>query len=405
MKRQEITPKISNRLVQLELFPLRLPFRHPFLHAAAQRSSTDTLIAAALLADGTVGFGEAVPRTYVTGETIESVQYDVRTVLADSLKNMQPDNFSEALEQADNLPFQNEQGRNMNCARCCVELALLDAYGKFFQTPLSGIAGWLGFGAFTSLRPDHPVRVSGILDGSRLARTKHRFRLMRWFGMHDFKLKLGGPHDEENLKIIYKKLKRSFRNERLSWRVDANGAWDIDTAVAMSEILSQMEVYCLEQPIAAGDQSHWKTLADLSQVPLMADESLLSSEDAEYFAQNDLVDYFNIRISKNGGLLPSLRLAEIAYKWGREHILGAMVGESGILAAAGIQFLQMVPHTAAAEIAYSTFLLREDLVSPPIRFGYGGKLRKLNGPGLGIEVKKDRLAKYLAASPRKIGLA
>ncbi len=405
MKRQKITPKISNRLVQLELFPLRLPFRQVFSHAAAQRDCTDTLVAAALLADGTVGFGEAVPRTYVTGETMESVQYNIRTILADSLKNVQPENFSDVLELADNLPFLNEHGQIINCARCCVELALLDAYGKHFQTSLSGITGWLGFGAFTGLGQNKPVRVSGILDGSHPAHTRRRFRLMRWFGLRDFKVKLGGPHDEENIKILYKKMKHSFRNERLSWRVDANGAWDIDTAVAMSEILSEMDVYCLEQPIAASDLSHWKTLSDLSLIPLMVDESLISYEDAEYFAQNDLVDYFNIRISKNGGLIPSLRMAEIAYKWGREYILGAMVGETGILAAAGLQFLQMVPEVAAAEIAYSTFLLQEDIVTPPIRFGYGGKLKKLSGPGLGIEVRKDRLAKYLVGPPRKIILA
>ena len=395
---------MSNRLVELQLFQLRLPFKRKFAHAAAQRSSTDTVVAAALLADGTVGYGEGLPRRYVTGETVESVLFNISDTLARHLEKVEPKTFADLLDLADNLPFTNEQGRIINSARCCVELALLDAYGKYFKSGPAQIAGWLGYGVFFGPGSIDKVRVSGVLDGSEPRRLARTLRRMRWFGLRDFKLKLGCEYDEANLALVGRRLSRALQRDKATLRVDANGGWDVDTAVAMSEELAQWGVYCMEQPLAADDKAHWSVLADLTQVPLMADESLISFEDAEFLAQNDLVDMFNIRISKNGGLLAAMHLAEIASKYSRQIQLGAMVGESGILGAAGRQFLQMVPQVVFTEICYSTYLLKKDIVRQDMRFGYGGRLRPLERWGLGMEISRRDLGKYLVAQPRKINL-
>jgi L-Ala-D/L-Glu epimerase / N-acetyl-D-glutamate racemase len=396
---------MSNRLVQLELFHLYLPFRGKFTHAVGRQDGTDTVVAVALLADGTVGFGEGVPCSDVTGETIKSVFYNVADTLAESLERVEPKSFTELLDMADQLPFINEQGQIINTARCCVELALLDAYGKYFGNNMSSLAGWLGFGGFAEGGGLKQIRVSGVLDGVNHRKLARRLRLMRLYGLRDFKLKMGCRNDQENLELLYRRLRQSLRRQEVSLRVDANGVWDIDTAVAMSEKLADYQVCCLEQPLAVTDRSHLFTLAGLSTTPLMADESLVSLEDAQFLLENNLVDYFNIRISKNGGLLPALRLAEMAASNGLGYQLGAMVGESGILAAAGRHFLQMVPDVTFTEISYGTFLLQEDIVDQQMRFGYKGRLRPLHRAGLGISVSRKKIAKFTAAPPKKIHLA
>jgi L-alanine-DL-glutamate epimerase-like enolase superfamily enzyme len=401
---------LSNRLLELQLYPLNLPFRSGFKHAAAERQGTDTVVAAALLADGTIGYGEGLPRKYVTGESVESVLYNIEDILADNLRKVEPKTFADLLDLADNLPFTNAQNQIINSARCCVELALLDAYGKYFTSGLAGIAGWMGYGRFASApdlrrRTIRNVRVSGVLDGSEPAKLAKRLRLMRWYGLRDFKLKVGCEHDEENLEFLYRKLQQALDREKVTLRVDANGAWDVDTAMTMIEKLIARQVCCLEQPLAPEDRDHMFTLADLSRLALMADESLITLENAEYLAENDLVDDFNIRISKNGGLLASVRLAELAAKFDRDITLGAMVGESAILAAAGRQFLQMVPNVKWTEICYSTFLLQEDLCFEKMRFGFAGKLATLRKNGLGIRVDREKITKFLSQPPRKIPLA
>ena len=173
----------------------------------------------------------------------------------------------------------------------------------------------------------------------------------------------------------------------------------------MSRTLPDYHVCCLEQPLDSADHAHWPTLANLTDVPLMADESLLTYSDGEYLAANDLVDYFNIRISKNGGLIPSLRLAALAARHRRRYQLGAMVGESGILAAAGRKFMQLTPKTSFTEICYGTFLLQSDLVKPNLRFKYRGRITPLTDPGLGVQVSREKITQFLAQPARKITLA
>lgn len=395
---------VGNRLVQLELFHLRLPFRQSFRHAAAERDATETVVAAAHLADGTIGWGEGLPREYVTGETIESVLYNITEVPAVRLGGVEPASFTEVLEAANELPFSNGQGQVINAARCCVELAVLDAYGKYFGTDLSSITGWMGHPALTGALCERPPGVSGVLGSGRAREVGRRLRLMRLYGLRDFKLKLGCEDDEANLELVHRRLGRALRRGRATLRVDANGAWDIDAAVGMSHRLADFQVCCLEQPLAPTDRSHWATLADLTAVPLMADESLVTLADAEYLGQNDLVDFFNIRISKNGGLIPALRLAALAGQYSRGFQLGAMVGETGILAAAGRRFLQMVPQASFTEICYAGFLLREDIVEPEMRFRYGGRLSKLAGAGLGVTVQRSKLEQFLVQPVRKMAL-
>ena len=179
---------LSNRLLELELFHLRLPFRRKFAHAAAQRNATDTVVVAALLADGTVGYGEGLPRPYVTGETVDSVLYNISDTFAGRLAAVEPAGFAELLERLDDLPFINDQQQIVNSARCAVELALLDAYGKYFNHDLSSIPGWLGDPALAGRPSIETIRVSGVLGTGQPDRLVRQLRLMRLYGLRHFKL-------------------------------------------------------------------------------------------------------------------------------------------------------------------------------------------------------------------------
>ena len=199
MPNSQDPPNVSNRLLELELLHLRLPFRRPFAHAAAQRSATETVVVAALLADGTVGYGEGLPRSYVTGETIESVLYNIYDTFADLLVDLEPAGLPELLERLDSLPFTNDQNQLINTARCAVELALLDAYGRHFQQDLSAIPGWIGDPGLAGRPSIETIPVSGVLGTDHPDRLVRQIRLMRLYGLRHFKLKVGSPNDLHNL--------------------------------------------------------------------------------------------------------------------------------------------------------------------------------------------------------------
>ena len=75
-----------------------------------------------------------------------------------------------------------------------------------------------------------------------------------------------------------------------------------------------------------------------------------------------------------------------------------MVGETSILSAAGRRFLEVVPDVAFAEGSYGKFLLTDDVVSSPVGFGFGGKIKPLAGLGWGVDVLPNAL-KRLAGLP------
>jgi len=350
-----------------------------FEHARAGRSTSTGLLVRLALDDGAVGWGEGIPRDYVTGETLESAVEIIRRVYADRL-------LADAPLAA---PPVEGDGVVHNAAWCACELAYLDAVGKSREVRVADmLARELGFKPHRRLR-----RVSAILSSGSVEKVRRSLRLMRLLAFRDYKLKVGkdADQDEANLAECHRQLGRGLRRRRgptrRTLRVDANGAWDLDEAVRRAEGLARWGVIAVEQPLAKGNEAALAELRRRTSVPIMLDESLLTIPGAERLVRGGQVDFFNIRISKNGGLVQSLKLAQLAHRSGVDFQLGCMVGETGILSAAGRIFLELAGRRARfSEGSYGRFLLRADVTRERLSFGYGGFVRAMTGPGLGVHV-------------------
>ncbi len=97
-------------------------------------------------------------------------------------------------------------------------------------------------------------------------------------------------------------------------------------------------------------------------------------------------DLFNLRLSKCGGYIPSLRLAQFARQHGLGYQLGCQVGETAILSAAGRHFASSVRDIRYVEGSYDRHLVKEALGTEDITFGWGGWAPALAGPGLGVAI-------------------
>jgi muconate cycloisomerase len=217
---------------------------------------------------------------------------------------------------------------------------------------------------------------------------------MRWYGLCDFKLKMGFPAevDAENLRLVHRQLRRGLRAGRCTLRVDANSAWTPDSVPDRARRLAEFGVCVLEQPADMRPLEMVK-LARECPLPLMADECLLDEGDAAVLADEPRI-WWNVRISKNGGILPALDLCRRAAERGVPFVVGCLVGETGILSAAQRRLLELAPPPRFVEGNYGRFLLRDDLTRPSLRFGYGGRMRPLPGPGLGVRVDEGQLRRY-----------
>jgi len=353
--------------VRLDIHRVSIPMRR-FEHAGAVRDIAENVVIRMAFDDGSTGWGETLPRDYVTGETIETVLGDLQETIWPALGGgLAPDELAAAAGQG---------RRCRNAAVCALESACV----------------WRA--------PDLPgrgriaARVSGVLGSADPARTAKHLRLMRWFGLRDFKLKLGFDEDTdaENLRIVAGKLAGRIARERGSLRVDVNGGWDAATAPDRIAALRQHGVCVVEQPVTCSAEE-MAELAHRCDLPLMADESLLTPADAETLLGAGDRIWWNIRISKNGGPLQALRLVRLAAERSIPFTLGCMVGETSILSALQRVVLQRGPRPRFVEGNYGRLLLSDDLTGRSLRFAYGGRLQALAGLDA-VAPQADKLARY-----------
>jgi len=371
------------RVVEMTAWHVRIPLKKPIRHASHTRTETANVVVRCTLADGAQGFGEGVPREYVTGETIDSAlhllqQSDLRSQLADCT------DFAQAVAVAERLRLAPIPGDDRQCqgngARCAVELALLDAFGRHFGEPASAVTRLL---APELHEPKRGVRYSGAITSADGFKAKLAAYKMRIYGFRHLKIKVGieGQNDIKRLMAI-----RGCVGVRMDLRLDANEAWTPQNVIQRIVELKPFRIAAVEQPVPHADASCLAHVRQETRVPIMLDESLCGLSDAEQAIAAGTCDLFNLRLSKCGGFIPTLRLAQVARRAGLGCQLGCQVGETAVLSAAGRHFAASVGGLRYLEGSYDRHLVKEALGTRDLTFGWGGWARILPGPGLGITV-------------------
>jgi muconate cycloisomerase len=379
------------RIVEFTAYIVRLRLRKPFRHASHSRETSDNVLVACRLEDGTLGWGEGVPRPYVTGETPEGVLSQLAaTDLAGQCETdcrSWEDVIGLCSRYQPAIPEPDPRGCLANSHRCAVELSILDAFGRIFGEPVSAVAR-----AFPAAQPiltsSDSVQYSGAVTVSTPRKEIVGALKIRIYGFAHCKVKVGlsARDDQTRLRRI-----RRWLGPRLDLRVDANEAWDPSAVITEVTPLLKYGVRCIEQPVAHEHVDAMKAIRCQLPVPVMLDESLTGVIDAEAAIRNETCDLFNIRLSKCGGFLNSLHLAALAHSAGLGYQLGCHPGESGILSAAGRHFATSVRDIRYVEGSYDRHLLRELLTNEDMTFGFGGRAPALQGPGLGVTVNRDVL--------------
>ena len=214
-------------------------------------------------------------------------------------------------------------------------------------------------------------------------------------------MKLGGWGDDDPARLH---TIRRWIGSRMDLRIDANGALPSTDARQKLEQLAPYRISCVEQPLPHEELAALAELRRQIPVPIMLDESLTSLRDAESAIAADACDLFNIRLSKCGGFLTSLRLAAIAREAGLGYQLGCHPGETGILSAAGRHWASTVADIRYVEGSYDRHLFRRLLTREDITFGYGGRAPAPASPGLGVTIDTVRL-KEIAPAERDFPIA
>jgi L-alanine-DL-glutamate epimerase-like enolase superfamily enzyme len=307
--------------------------------------------------DGQIGLGEAVPLSLRGGAALGQVV--------------------EELESLRELTAVDEAGLGAGAglsapARCAALTALADLRGR-----RAAAEGTASSGDPVPL-PCNATLVAG--EPEAVAADA-----LRWAadGFSTFKLKLGVGDDVGQVRAV-----REAVGAKARLRIDANAAWDADTAARRLAALEPFEVELAEQPVATLEEM--AALASSTLIPIAGDESIETRADAERAVAIGACRFVGVKLSKVGGLEAAIEIAEVL----PSYLSSALDGPVGIAAAAQVaQTLHEAREAGAPELAHG--LATQRLFSSTIASTEcelrDGMLHLPPGPGLGIEIDEDAL--------------
>jgi len=371
------------KIASARIYALNIPFAESFAHSLSERNHSDSIIVKVITDSGISGYGEGVPRPYVTGETRDASVSHIRNELLPRIIGARLDDIviESALAEINRLLPEATIGGAVvwNASRCAVELALIDCLFRINNLSVDG-----------ALQPvSQSVTYSGVIGAGPMAKVERMAQRCKDAGFRYIKMKISGEEDAEHVAVV-----RDMLGPAASIRLDANTAFNQESAIRFLKAVQPYDIECIEQPIPRGDPAELAAMRSSSPIPVMADESIVTIQDAKELIAHKAVDYFNLRISKCGGIQNTLAIADRAESAGIGIQLGCQVGETAILSAAGRHLAAHREDLRFVEGSYSTHLLVEDIAEKDIVFGPGGTAPLLTGSGLGITVREDLLDKY-----------
>ena len=366
------------RIESVALHRVQIPLKRAFAHAASARTTSAAILVQVRDDAGHVGWGEIRPRPYVTGETMDGAFAEGAPSLAEQVLVQRWADRDALVAWLAALP--DAVGL---ATRGGFECALLDAGGRRF-----------GFG-FGQLLPGpwQPGLPPGVVVGfeTPTAKLGRHCAMLRLAKRRHVKVKVGADADTERLTIV-----RDVFGEDVPLRIDANAAWTVPQTLDKLASFVGLPIASIEQPIHRDDVAGLARIRAEGGVPVMADEAVCSEDDARRLIAAQAADIFNIRIGKHGGILPSLRIVQLATDAGVAVHLGTLVGETGILSRVGEVFGAMVRGFDCLDgKGQAGFLLAEDVLSPDAE-GKAPKLGEVEvtAPGLGVDVDEAQVARF-----------
>ncbi|KAB7731748.1 dipeptide epimerase [Rudanella paleaurantiibacter] len=225
---------------------------------------------------------------------------------------------------------------NHPTTRSAFDMALYDVAAQGANLPLYAYLG----GSKRPLITDETIYLDTPERMAEIART------MLAKGPEAIKLKLGtdAPTDIARVRAV-----RQAIGDAVPIRTDANQGWDVPTAVAVLRAIGDLNVQYCEQPLRRADLAGLRHLRSLSPVPIMADESLFDAADALRLAREEAVDYFNIKLSKSGGIWEALKINAVAEAAYTRCMIGCM-SESRLGLTANAHFASARPNVAFCDL-------------------------------------------------------
>lgn len=381
------------KIARIETIPIRVPIK-PELAIRGGRGlshSVSPFLLVRIYTDGgIVGVGEASCTPRWSGEDQVTAGHFIDHYFAPALVGETVDDVGRLYGKFASIVAGNY------FTKAAVEMALWDIAGQAQQKPLWQILRGDGSdeSCLASRSSALAVATKWSVSGVEPLRAAEIARWAVGCGFRKMKVKVGidPATDVDRVMAVRKAV-----GPEIKLGVDANGGWRT-SAIAIETIRRLYDdcgIYFAEQPVRAGNHDELAEVRRNVPVPIVADESVYTLDDAKMLARAQAADVFSIYIGKAGGLGPAREIAEYAKSVGIKCTIGSNL-ELGVGSAAMIHFGLSAPAIDAEAFPcdiIGPFYYEDDVVANPLAI-VGGSAAANEEPGLGVELDDKKVEKY-----------
>jgi O-succinylbenzoate synthase len=362
------------KIESIEILEVKLDLKQ-FFETSFSRVTYQRFLLLRVQVDGVVGISECVADeepsySYETVKTALHALEDFVAPVAFRMEYSHPDEFLPSMVHI----------RGHNMAKAALEMGLWEAYARMRGESLSKALG--------GTRREIASGVSiGIQDRVEDLLAKIEHELADGYRRIKMKIKPGWDLD------VVRRVRERFPKTQLM--VDANSAYSLKDAPLFQQ-MDAFDLMMIEQPLHYEDMWDHAKLQKQIKTPICLDESIHSVEDARRAIEMGATRIINIKAGRVGGLSSARAIQKLAADNGIPVWCGGML-ESGIGRAHNVHLSTLSNFTLPGDVADSKRYFVEELIEPTVQVRKDGTIAVPDGPGIGYEVRMDRVEKHLVS--------
>lgn len=371
------------RITKIKVSLLQVPLKKTYALSKeyGKLEITEPIMVEMYTDEGFIGYGECEPWPLFTGESVCTTMAVLKELIGPSVIGADPCNIWEIHHRMDRVIKGKHQ------AKGAIDIAAYDILGKANNLPVHTILGG---------KQREKMPVMWAIGGSTPEESAAEVLKAKEAGYQGCMIKVGS--DDYRMDAARTIAVREAVGPNFALNVDANQGWDTATAIRFGKLVENCDLMYFEQPVKAGDVYGMAKIRQALDIPLSADEGIVTLQDALHLIKEDAVDIFSIKVSKNGGILPAKEIISLAQAHGIQIFFNSQI-EEGIAQAASLQIGATTSNIVAMGHAYfSPRRLEADICTYEDQINEDGTVNILDRPGLGIALKEDRIQKYLRKS-------
>ena len=362
------------RITGLRAIPVAVPFHEDELWAFGGRRGLISILIDMTTDDGLSGLGEAA--AYPSADIVLAVLRSVEPLVIGE------DPFAiERIMKRIQIVGTWHHVKATSPAIAAVEMACWDIVGKVCNQPLVNLFGGrvrdqVEFFYYLSQKPPDAV-----------AQDAQRGRQQ---GFRTFYLKVGSDNPVDDIERV--EAVRDGAGPQALIRVDANEAWSAGAAIRIVREMERFGLELVEQPVSGRNLAEMAYVRSRINTPLLANEASWTRYDQLEVIRHGAADVISVDNQMDGGLLNLKRSAGLCEAAGIP-VLKHSLGELGVAVCAAVHVMASTPNFVCANQSYASLLADDVVEGGPLAY-VNGHVAVPTGPGLGVCVDEERVARY-----------